>query len=309
MSPRSLLHVPRRASIVDARAARGWARRSVTAVLRPASTVVLLRQEVSGLEVFLVRRHQALAFMGGAHVFPGGSVEESDSDSAWLGIVDGFASAHDRMIGNTRDTLGFHVAAARETFEEAGVLLARRDGQWIPFAQSAETQIGAWRQAIGGGTLRLVDLLQSQRWRLAIDALVYFAHWVTPGVEVKRFDTRFFLAALPPGQNSSHDAGETTAGVWLRPAQALASARSGAIALPPPTWTTLRWLEPFQDVDAALEWGRHKAVPRVEPDFIQHQNTRIVLLPGDEAMPALPGFEASETRFLLEDGRWTPISR
>ena len=277
--------------------------------VRPASTVVLLRQGAGGPEVFLVRRHRAIAFMGGAYVFPGGRVEEADADDAWSTVADGLAAALGRMPAEEpRVALAFHVAAARETFEEAGVLLARgADAALVsPDATDAAT-LAQQRHAVTAGSLSLLDVLTTHRWRLALDALVYFAHWVTPPIETRRFDTRFFLAAAPSDQVPTHDAGETTDSVWLRPSDALARCLDGGIALPPPTWTTLRWLESFRDVGAALAWAGQKRVPRIEPGFIQDGATRIVTLPGDRTMPRVDGFDAPETRFRLAGGRWTPV--
>jgi len=274
----------------------------MTTEVQPASTVVLLREASAGLEVLLVRRHRAIAFMGGAHVFPGGRVEAADCDARWLTLAEGIQSAQARMPDEApAAVLGFCVAAMRETFEEAGVLLARTAaGRWVP-QQDLATQ----RETASGS--RLFELVQSRHWRLAIDGITYFAHWVTPVIESRRFDTRFFLAAAPADQIAVHDASEAVDSTWVRPADAIARCRNGELALPPPTWTTLRWLEPFQRVEAAMAWARAKPVPRIEPGFIQRDDTRIVTLPGDPTMTMVRGFEAQETRFLLSEGRWTPV--
>jgi 8-oxo-dGTP pyrophosphatase MutT (NUDIX family) len=281
----------------------------MTAVVRPASTLVLLRQGAGGPEVFLVRRHHAIAFMGGAHVFPGGRVEGSDGDARWLAVADGFDSALARMPGETPTTaLAFCVAALRETFEEVGVLLVRgSDGELVSLAGSQAPALAAQRRAVSDGNLRLLDLVRSLGWRLALDTIIYFAHWVTPVVESRRFDTRFFLAGAPADQVAAHDDEEAVESLWVRPADALARCRAGELALPPPTWTTLRWLEPFRDVEAALAWARAKPVPRIEPGFIERGEARIVTLPGDPTMAPVSGFEAPETRILLSAGRWTPL--
>jgi 8-oxo-dGTP pyrophosphatase MutT (NUDIX family) len=281
----------------------------MTVPVSPASTVVLLRDGRDGLEVFLVRRHDAIAFMGGAHVFPGGRLEEPDCDDRWLAIADGVDLATGAMSDvGAATAVGFHVAAVRETFEEAGVLLAREPGgHMVTLASTDPAAILAQRRALSAGTIRLIELFQARGWRLPADALAYFAHWVTPAIETRRFDTRFFLARVPTGQEPVHDAGETTDGVWMRPVDAISHCLNGGIALPPPTWTTLRWLEALPDVVAALAWAGRKPVPRIEPGFIQRGETRIVTLPGDVTMPAVEGFEASETRFLLAGGKWTPV--
>ena len=275
--------------------------------IRPASTVVLLRDGADGLETFLVRRHDAIAFMGGAHVFPGGRVDDSDADAGYLELADAANDALVRLTDqDSRTAVAFHVAAVREVFEEAGILLARdRTGQFVSFASDFE--LHPLRLAVANGDLRLLDILRSHQWRLALDALAYVAHWVTPAIETRRFDTRFFLAAAPIQQVAAHDAGETTDGFWVRPGDAIDLCLHGDIALPPPTWTTLRWLEPWRDVNAALSWARQKIVPRIEPGFVTQGETRIITLPGDPTMPRVAGFEAKETRFLLSAGRWTPV--
>jgi hypothetical protein len=105
-----------------------------------------------------------------------------------------------------------------------------------------------------------------------------------------------------------HDGRETTEGIWIRPPEAIARCRRGEIALPPPTWTTLRWLEAFDQVETALAWAKTKSIPRVQPTFVEQGEARIVTLPGDRTMPAIEGFEAKETRFVMSAGRWTPAS-
>ena len=182
-------------------------------VARPASTVVLLRPSPSRFDVFLVRRADSVAFMGGAHVFPGGSVDPGDRLVDPNAACDGVEAAIARMPDVDPGTaIAHHVAAIRELFEEAGVQLARGPA-------------GAKR--------------------LALDALAYFAHWVTPDIEIKRFDARFFAALVPEGQEPSHDSREASASGWFDPTDAVARCRAGEIALPPPTWTTLRTLERF----------------------------------------------------------------
>jgi 8-oxo-dGTP pyrophosphatase MutT (NUDIX family) len=267
-------------------------------MVRPASTVVLLRDGHEGLETFLVRRHDAVAFMGGAHVFPGGRVDDSDAAPAYAAYADGALSS--RFSAPVASVRAHYVAAARELFEEAGILLARDPARQF-VSLEPDDNVRALRLAITTGDMTLLDLLRQFEWRLSFDALVYFAHWVTPPVEARRYDTRFFLAAVPPAQDPAHDASETVDSVWLRPAEAIRRCRDGALALPPPTWTTLRALESFGDVGSALAWGREQPAPRIEPSIEQRGDTRIVILPHVE------GFAVREQRFLLADGRWLPV--
>jgi 8-oxo-dGTP pyrophosphatase MutT (NUDIX family) len=149
------------------------------------------------------------------------------------------------------------------------------------------------------------ELLEEANVRIDANALHLIAHWVTPEIEIRRYDTRFFLARMPEGQEARHDAGETTAFEWLTPAEAIARSKSGSIQLPPPTWTTLRQLERFQSVDEVFAWARTKAVPCVMPGFHKDETQTFLTLPGDPLHPTIPGWEVpEETRFVLEEGVW-----
>jgi 8-oxo-dGTP pyrophosphatase MutT (NUDIX family) len=275
--------------------------------VRPAATVVVLRDTPAGIEVFMVRRHQGVAFMAGSYVFPGGRVDVADysADPSWC---DGVAEAGSRMAGlSTGDVLAFHVAAARELFEEAGVLLARGDtGAFASFASAdAGRRRERLRTELHDGRRGFRDVVEGERLRLALDALVLFAHWVTPPCDTRRFDTRFFAACAPAQQSPAHDGQESTAGVWVRPADALAGVAAGDMALPPPTWATLREIEQFVSVDAALRWARLRRVYRREPRLTEDAGVRRLVLPGDATFPE-PDPVAYETQFVLKEGRWRP---
>jgi hypothetical protein len=146
--------------------------------------------------------------------------------------------------------------------------------------------------------------------RLALDAVVPFAHWVTPEVETRRFDTRFLMARMPAGQEASHDEGETTALEWLPPATAVSRAVQGGILLPPPTWSTLARLARFGSVDEALQWASSTPIVRIEPRFSREGGVTTLMLPGDPAYPLPPGLEPlDDTRFVLAEGVWRPVPR
>jgi 8-oxo-dGTP pyrophosphatase MutT (NUDIX family) len=289
----------------------------MSAPARPASTVALVRPSAEGLEVFLVRRHDNVAFMGGAHVFPGGRVDASDYLGDYPGIWNGDADPRMRDR-TTADAVAFHVAAVRELFEEAGILLARpaldlsKDdtrAAIVAINGGATDRFNAYREALLDGSLTLRDMMERERLRIAVDALVLFAHWVTPVVETRRFDTYFFLAIAPDSQAAAHDDRETTHGVWIRPADALERCLRGELALPPPTWTTLRALSRAGTVEDAWRWAKAQRVVCVQPCFYEDADgTRLVMLPGDPMCPGVEGFEAEEKRFVLEHGRWRPVS-
>ena len=274
---------------------------------RPAATVVVLRDSPAGPEVFMVRRHEGTAFMGGAHVFPGGRVDpaDGDADEAWC---DGIAHAARQLDGlRPAEAVAYHVAAARELFEEAGVLLARHpQGDFVSLAGAADHErLKQDRSRVHEAQTTLRAVIGRERLRLALDALVLFAHWVTPPIDSRQFDTRFFMTRVPPHQTPAHDDTETTHSLWVRPADAIAQSVSQEIVLPPPTWSTLRELEPLASVEEALAWARRRRVVRRMPKAIEQDGHRILLVPGDPLHPDPAGDDPPlETRFVLIDRRW-----
>ena len=280
---------------------------AIVANARPAATVVVLRDGPAGPEVFMVRRHEDTAFMGGAHVFPGGRVDavDGDADESWC---DGVANATTQLDGLApAEAVAYHVAAARELFEEAGVLLARHpDGDFVSLAGAADHErLKQDRARVHKVETTLRAVIEREHLRLALDALVLFAHWVTPPVDTRQFDTRFFMTRVPADQTPAHDDTETTHSLWTRPTDAIAQSLKGEIVLPPPTWSTLRELEPFESVKDALAWARRRTVVRRMPKAIEQDGHRMLLLPGDPLHPDPAGDDPPlETRFVLIDRHW-----
>lgn len=245
--------------------------------------------------------------MGGAYVFPGGRVDPADhhADASWCDGVD----VAERQLASVPpdEARAYHVAGVRELFEEAGVLLARTsDGHFISLAGAdVHARFKAYRHDVHGAAQSLRPIIERERLRLALDALVLFAHWVTPPIDTRQFDTRFFLTRVPPEQTPAHDDTETTHSVWVTPANAIGQAQAGAIILPPPTWTTLRELESLPTVDAALAWGRQRFVERREPRLVERDGQRLLILPGDPLHPdAASGESPAETRFVFVERGW-----
>ena len=148
-------------------------------------------------------------------------------------------------------------------------------------------------------------IVEGEHLRLALDALVLFAHWVTPPIDTRQFDTRFFLSRVPPAQTPAHDEAETTDSVWLTARAAMAQAQSGGIVLPPPTWTTLRELESFGTVDEALAWACKRHIVRRQPMLVEEGGRRMLLMPGDPQHPDPGGDDAPpETRFVSVGRQW-----
>ncbi|MBS1121977.1 MAG: hydrolase [Deltaproteobacteria bacterium] len=264
----------------------------MSAQLREASSVILLRSvNPGGFEVFLLRRRKGASFMASAYVFPGGGAEPGEDA---------------------------RTAAARELFEEAGVLLAR--DLHVDREPVARPGHGTLRKAILGGadaaaTLAGVGLAWST------DMLVPWSHWITPSIEPKRFSARFFLCVLPPGQDPQFDDIETVDQVWLRPAEA--AARAKELALPPPQLRTLWELAELATVDEVLAAGRaraselHPILPRLRA--MASGDPLCLLLPwdpeyaetgmGDSApLTYQPAWARGPSRFVLEDQTWKHVA-
>ncbi|MGE3488825.1 MAG: NUDIX domain-containing protein [Vicinamibacterales bacterium] len=171
------------------------------------------------------------------------------------------------------------------------------------FLDLTDTEEAAYRQAA------VRELMEEANVAIAAADLVPLAHWVTPEIEIRRYDTRFFLALMPGGQSPRHDDGEMTALEWMSPKAAIARFERRELLLPPPTWTTIRQLEKWSSIDEVFEWARRRKVVRVMPGFVKSENATMLTLPGDPLLPTIPGWDVpEETRFVLEDGaRWQPL--
>jgi len=250
---------------------------------RPAASVLLVRDVPPpgpGLDVFMAQRHVASAFVGGAYVFPGGRVDPADAiDPALLSGLD--APTANRRLGLTEGGLAHYVAAIRESFEEAGVLLAYdRSGLLLDLRDPARAaRFEELRRRLNAGELTLADIAAAESLRLALDRLEYWSHWITPAGEPRRFDTRFFLARAPEGQRAAHDRYELTGSAWVPPADAIAKALRHEWMVIFPTLMNLKDLGRHPTVDAALAWARTQPLPRAnQPRLLDGR----VVLPGDD---------------------------
>ncbi len=255
-----------------------------TVPIRNAATVMLVRDADAngsgpGVEVFMLRRTGSASFAAGMYVFPGGRVDDADGaveiEPFCHGLADDDAS---RQLGIESGGLAYWVAAIRECFEEAGILLAdRRDGS--PLAVGDDD-----RHAIHDGTLSMVDLCLRHDLVLDVSTTQYVDHWITPVGEPRRFDTRFFVTETPPGQDGLHDDKETTHSTWIRPEDALRMQSEGELMMMPPTVKNLRWLSGFDTAAAAVDAG--EAItdpPMILPKARLDDNGKMVgvSLPGD----------------------------
>jgi 8-oxo-dGTP pyrophosphatase MutT (NUDIX family) len=231
----------------------------------PAATVVLMRDGAAGPEALLLRRQRSSGFVPGAWVFPGGRVDAADSAPELLRRVTGLPHA---VVPGAP----FWVAAIREVFEETGVLLARdADGTPAPDAGS-DAGLEHWREALMGEEATLADVLANTGYTGDASDIVPIAHWITPVVERRRYDTRFFLAPLPEGATARADAREMTDLVWLTPAEALRRFEAGELPMVFPTVRTLESLDGFGRVAEAADAFRGRDVPAVLPRLVRTES-------------------------------------
>ncbi|CAB4882767.1 unannotated protein [freshwater metagenome] len=269
--------------------------------VKAAATVMLVRDAAEdqgapkGIEVFMLRRTLQAVFAGGMYVFPGGRLDDVDGGPAMEAMCDGLSDARaSELLQIPLGGLAYWVAAIRECFEEAGVLLARSadSGHEVRFDEAERAQrFTAARHQVHDGALDLIDLCQAEGLRLMTDSISYTAHWVTPIGEPRRFDTRFFLARAPHAQEPLHDDSETIASLWVRPADALARERAGELVMLPPTISCLRFLEPHTSADEALAAAASIGVPpRILPKVKWGEpGTRLeVVLPGEPGYDDMP---------------------
>lgn len=223
---------------------------------RPAATLILLRQGGGGPEVLMLQRAQNAAFLGGAYVFPGGALDPQDSDARIahraLGLTDADAS---RRLGLPSGGLAYYVAAIRECFEEAGVLLACDTKGSTISAARADSLLKHRKTSF-------LEMLETENLFVPVESLAYYAHWITAPGRARRFDARFFAALAPEGQTGSHDAAETVHDIWIRPREALERGERGEIELVFATRQALADLARFSERHEAFEHAR--SLPEIE---------------------------------------------
>jgi len=253
---------------------------------RDAATVMLLRSSAAGLEVYMLRRQASMAFAAGAYVFPGGSVDarDADEDVAWSGPE----AAEWGRIFDAPPALARALvcAAVRETFEESGVLLAGESASSVV----ADTTSDAWeadRRALLDRSISLAELLARRRLVLRADLLRPWSRWITPVVEPRRFDTRFFAAALPAGQRTRDVGGEASEVAWVTPEKALKSGERGEIRLFPPNAVTMSELAACGDLEAVLAGPRQ--VAPIIPEVQIREGAVWLTAPGIGEFPISPG--------------------
>ncbi|MFF2956036.1 NUDIX hydrolase [Kitasatospora sp. NPDC057965] len=219
-------------------------------VPKPSATVVLLRDTAAGggPEAYLLRRRTSMAFAAGMYAYPGGGVDRRDAEAelGWAGP--GPRAWAERLGVDAATAQAVVCAAVRETFEEAGVLLAGPDAESV--AESRDWS--AERAALEAHELSFADFLRDHGLLLRSDLLAGWARWITPAFEERRYDTWFFVAALPPGQDAAREVGEADRVAWLTPDEAVRGYQEGRFGMLPPTVTVLRELRPVHSAAEAL---------------------------------------------------------
>ena len=236
--------------------------------VRPAATVMMVRDGTAGVEVAMLRRSLTASFVGGAYVFPGGAVDPHDASDEMAQRCNGGDDASlSSLLRVASGGMAFWVAAVRESFEEAGLLVANNDeGQPVDLSQpEVARRFVAHRSDVHSGRRLFADILTEERLHLRLDHIFSWSHWVTPIGSPRRFDTRFFLCAAPVGQEPIHDERETIASLWLTAADALQRFHDGVINLITPTIKSLEAIGHFPTVASLIDAAAPRAVPVVIP--------------------------------------------
>lgn len=263
----------------------------------PAATVTLVRDSSHGLEVLMLQRNFQSGFMPGMHVFPGGALDESDyleeTCALCCGLDDPTASG---ILNLERGGLAYWIAAIRESFEEAGILLAcDARGDMVGLSEPADIErFRAHRHALNTGEQEFGALMARENLRLAADQLIYFSHWITPVGAPRRYDTRFFIARAPDAQDALHDNLETIDHLWARAPVALEAHAKREFNMRTPTLKTLELFARYTSADELIEAMRalHE-VPALLPRIAKDGRR---LLPGD------PGYD--EAASAEGGGKW-----
>jgi 8-oxo-dGTP pyrophosphatase MutT (NUDIX family) len=245
---------------------------AVPVVARPAATIALMRDGDSGLDILLLKRNRSAGFVPGAYVFPGGRVDTADADEEIVSRVDGLdGPAADRRLSlPTGDppALAYYLAAVREAFEETGILIGHDSAGVAPATAAQDPEVDALRDELMEDRMGFADVLDRMRCRIDGPALEYIAHWITPEVEPRRFDTRFFAAKVPAEAKVIVDTREMSDAVWLTPAGALERYVQGALPMVFPTIKTLEQLEQYRSVNEALMDLGGQEIPTFMPRLV-----------------------------------------
>lgn len=248
----------------------------------PAATLILVRQRRAEFQVYLLKRHAKSGFMAGHYVFPGGILDADDwRDDLWKDYVDLDGAGRNRQLGGSltpEEIMAYGVAAIRELFEEAGIFLAKHADQ----SGADLRRVLRLRTSIDFSEGWFSNLVVTEDWTLTFSALFRWSHWITPVLMKRRYDTRFFLASMPPGQRCNPDNREITHGIWISPQDALAGNITGQIPLSPPTIVTLHEISKYSTLkDLKREAQKRKWRPPAVPRLVPLEKGSVLIEPWD----------------------------
>ncbi len=275
---------------------------------KPAATVVVLRDGADALEIFCVRRHKRSGFLGGAIVFPGGKVDPADREPTWREASTGLGEREDSVADDPDEAMAFAVAASRELLEEAAILPVVGDA----LDERAVTALRDEWVRIDEPEASFLDFLRSHSLELDTKRLRVFARWVTPLAESRRYDTRFYVMRVPPGQRGLHDRKETVESFWATPRDLVARWERSEIFLAPPTSRTITMFDGQKTVEDALSIAQQHPLSPICPFFAKEGDESVLALPGDPLYPEEhppPADPDAPTRFVLSNGRFVPARR
>jgi 8-oxo-dGTP pyrophosphatase MutT (NUDIX family) len=238
----------------------------------PSATILMLRDGPTGLETFMVVRHHQIDFASGALVFPGGKVEAGDYDVR--NYCDGADSANNNAVA-------MMVGAIREAFEECGILLAREKGSSALVSGKRLGILERYRDPLNRSEVSLIEFLEKEQLRLACDTLQHFAHWITPEMLTKRFDTHFYLAVAPSDHLAIHDGHESVDSVWITPDNALKGNADGTYTIIFPTRVNLEMLGESSNVADALRAATDRNIVSILPWSEKRDDGTYICIPQD----------------------------
>jgi len=300
---------------------------AMAGIIQRATTIILVRDEnPEEFEVYLLKRHEKSSFMAGNYVYPGGRIDPNDQSLEICPYTRGVSPEEAMRILTTglspEESLACWTSAIRELFEEAGVIFGcNRGGDLLSLGDSEEKKrYDGYRKEVQKGSMTLCEVAQREQILIALDQLHYYARWITPEARPQRFDTYFFIARHPRGQEATPDQKETTVGIWITPAQALKENLAGEVALSPPTLKTIEDLSRYRTLDEVFRSLKNRVIQPILPHLTKVSNETAILFPWD---PEYERFKRGEipnpvdhgkpseltdntTRVILRNGRWLP---
>ena len=254
--------------------------------LTPAATVLLVRDCGDELEVLMVKRSKRPPF-GNLYVFPGGKIDESDKDLNITNFCNGLNDEQASIkLGVDEGGLSYWVACVRECFEEVGILLAiKNNGEELDLNGADKHKFDNYRRMLLENKISLLEICKKENLSLNLNNIEPFSHWITPEIEIKRFDTRFFIAYIPAKQTERHDGNELTDSVWISPNKALDRSLNGEMPMIMPTISNLQQCLEFDSGQKLLEHQSkltNDDIPSILPKFFKNEGKWVGLLPGDE---------------------------